>query len=141
MTEKTLQFFGFMIPVINDAESSLQNKIEIIASKYMDLLSENPDLPFFILNEIKNNPAYFIQITGRGDFLSKSVLIRQIREKVPGQNPFHYFINLLGLCVFPFVMNPVLQKMGAIDEKTFIKMMKDRKAMIPVWMKSMLEAD
>jgi AcrR family transcriptional regulator len=140
MEEKVQQFFGFIMPLINDTGTTLQQKVERIASKYTDLLSENADLPFFILTEIKNNPAFFMKITGKGNFLSKSVLIRQIREKVPGRNPFHYLINLLGLCVFPFIMNPVLQKMGAVDEKMFAKMMKERKTLIPVWIKTMLDS-
>jgi AcrR family transcriptional regulator len=140
MEEKILQFFGFMIPLINDAGTTLQQKVEQIASKYTDLLSANADLPFFILSEIKNNPEFFMKITGKGDFLSKSVLIRQIREKAPGRNPFHYLINLLGMCVFPFIMNPVLQKMGAVNEKMFTKMMKERKTFIPAWIKVMLES-
>lgn len=140
MEEKIQQFFGFMIPLINDGGTTLQQKLEQIASKYTDLLSANADLPFFILSEIKNNPEFFMKITGKTDFLSKSVLIRQIREKAPGRNPFHYLINLLGMCVFPFIMNPVLQKMGAVNEKMFTKMMKERKALIPAWIKTMLES-
>lgn len=140
MEEKILQFFGFIIPLINDPGTTLQQKVERIASEYTDLLSANADLPFFILSEIKNNPEFFMKITGKGDFLSKSVLIRQIREKSPGRNPFHYLINLLGMCIFPFIMNPVLQKMGAVNEKMFIKMMKERKAFIPGWIKTMLES-
>ena len=140
MEEKVQQFFGFIMPLINDTGTTLQQKVEQIASKYTDLLSENADLPFFILGEIKNNPAFIMKITGKGNFLSKSVLIRQIREKVPGRNPFHYLMNLLGLCVFPFIMSPVLQKMGAVDEKMFAKMMKERKTLIPAWITTMLES-
>lgn len=140
MEEKVQQFFGFIVPVINNADSSLGNKIEQITSKYIEILSESPDLPFFILSEIRNNPGYFMNITGKANFLSRSVLIKQIREKAPGQNPFHYLINFLGMCVFPFVMNPVLQKMGAVDEKMFARMMKERKTLIPAWVKTMLES-
>ncbi|MDP4129173.1 MAG: TetR family transcriptional regulator [Bacteroidota bacterium] len=141
MAEKMQQFFGFMLPVINNADTSVQEKVELITSKYMELLMENPDLPYFVLSEIRNTPDYFMKITDSGNFLSKSIFIRQIREKAPGRNPFHYLINLLGMCVFPFIMNPVLQKMGALDEKTFAKMMKERKTLIPAWIKSMLEED
>lgn len=37
-------------------------------------------------------------------------------------------------------MNPVLQKMGAVNEKMFTKMMKERKTFIPAWIKVMLES-
>jgi AcrR family transcriptional regulator len=138
MEEKVQQFFGFMVPVINDAGTSLEDKVEQIAAIYTKLLSESPDLPFFILGEIRSNPGYFMDMTGRGNFLSKSVLIRQIREKVPGLNPIHYLINLLGMCVFPFIMKPVLQKMGVVDEKAFARMARERKTLIPGWIKTML---
>lgn len=138
MAEKMQQFFGFMVPVINDTTTTLQRKVEMIASGYASLLTENPDLPFFILSEIRSNPEYFMKITGKGNFLTKSVLINQIRDKAPGRNPFHFLINLLGMCVFPFIMNPVLQKMGAVDEKAFAKMIKERKTLIPAWIKTML---
>jgi AcrR family transcriptional regulator len=138
MEEKVQQFFGFMVPVINDAGTSLEDKVEQIAAIYTKLLSESPDLPFFILGEIRSNPGYFMDMTGRGNFLSKSVLIRQIREKAPGLNPIHYLINLLGMCVFPFIMKPVLQKMGVVDEKAFARMARERKTLIPGWIKTML---
>ncbi len=141
MAEKMQQFLGFMDPVINNTTTTLQDKVERIVSKYTELLTGSPDLPFFILSEIRNNPAYFMKITGKENFLSKSILIKQIREKVPGRNPFHFFINLLGMCVFPFIMNPVLQKMGALNDKTFTKMMKERKSLIPCWINRMLEAE
>lgn len=140
MEEKIQQFFGFIIPLINDAGTTLQEKVEQITSKYTELLSTNADLPFFILSEIKNNPEFFMKITGKGDFLSRSVFLKQIREKAPGRNPLHYLINLLGMCIFPFIMSPVLQKMGAVNDKMFTKMMKERKIFIPAWIKTMLES-
>ncbi len=141
MAEKMQQFLGFMEPLINQASTPLEEKIEALASEYILLISENPDLPFFILSEIKNNPAYFMKITGNRNFLSKSVLIKQFQDRVPGRNPFHFLINLLGLCIFPFIMNPVLLKMGALDDKTFAKMMKERKYLIPLWINAMLKAE
>ncbi|HEY4155247.1 MAG TPA: helix-turn-helix domain-containing protein [Puia sp.] len=140
MAEKMQQFFGFMLPVINNASTTLEDKVEIIASNYIDLLLENPDLPFFILTEIRNNPAYFSKITGKQNPLLKSVLIKQFQEKVPGRNPIHYLINLLGMCVFPFVMNPVLQKQGVLDDKSFKALARERKTLIPVWIKTMLKS-
>jgi len=141
MAEKMQQFFGVMEPMLNNTSTTLQNKIERITSAYIDLITHNPDLPLFILSEIRNSPEHFLKITGKASALFKSVLIKQIQEKKPDRNPLHFLLNLMSMCVFPFVMNPVLKKMGAVDEKTFAKMMKERKKLIPVWVKSMLEAE
>src|ERR1700712_323657 len=45
MLEKMQKYFGVLAPVLNDASTSLENKVETIASKYIDLVIENPDLP------------------------------------------------------------------------------------------------
>ena len=141
MAEKMQQFFGVMVPVLNNAGTTLENKVTIIAENYIDLITENPELPIFILHEIKNSPDNFIKILGNPDFITKSVLMKQIRQKQPGLNPLHFLFTLLGMCVFPFIVRPVFQKMGAVDEKTFQKMMKERKTLIPAWLKAMLDTE
>jgi hypothetical protein len=35
-------------------------------------------------------------------------------------------------------MKPVLQKMGVVDEKAFARMARERKTLIPGWIKTML---
>jgi len=54
--------------------------------------------------------------------------------------PLQFLISLLSMCVFPFIMKPVLQKMTDMEENAFRKMMLDRKKLVPVWMKAMLKA-
>lgn len=140
MTEKMQQFFGVMEPILNNAETTIEEKIENIVSKYLDTLTKNPDLPLFVLSAIRTSPVHFIKIMGKASNLVKSVLIKQIQEKVPGRNPVHFLFNIMGLCVFPFVMNPVLQSLGVLNAKMFSQMMKERRTLIPVWVKAMLEA-
>lgn len=139
MFEKIQQFFGVMDPILNNAESKLEDKVELIAFNYIDLLTKNPDLPLFVLSGIRNGPPHIEKMMGRADKLIKSVLIKQIQEKIPGRNPLHFLFNILGLCVYPFVMNPILQSMSVMNDKMFSQMMKERKTLIPVWIEAMLE--
>ncbi len=139
MLEKMLKFFGVMAPVLNDAATTFENKVKVIAEKYTDLLLENPDLPLFILSEIRNSPGQFLSIVQKANFLNDSVFIKQIRTKRPDLNPLHFLISLLGMCVFPYVMKPVLQMMSTLSEKEFAKMMKERKTLIPAWTKAILK--
>lgn len=139
MVEKMNQFFGVMDPILNNADSKLEDKVEAIALNYIDLLTKNPDLPLFVLSGIRNGPKHLVQIMGKADKLIKSVLVKQIQEKTPGRNPMHFLFNILGLCVYPFIMNPILQSMSAMNDKTFAQMMKERKTLIPEWIKAMLE--
>jgi hypothetical protein len=49
-------------------------------------------------------------------------------------------MNLLGITVFPFIMKPVFQASGILNEKVFLAKMEERKALIPKWMNAMLKA-
>ena len=139
MLEKLQKFFSVLLPIINDTATTLENKVEGIAANYIDLLTTNADLPLFILSEVRNNPEIFIKIVQRKNFLRESVLVRQLQEKKPGINPLQFLISLLAMCIFPFVMKPVLQKMADLAESDFQALMLERKTLIPIWIKAMLK--
>ncbi len=140
MLEKMQKYFGVLIPILNNATTTLENKVESIASKYIDLILENPELPLFVLSELRNNPEHFVRLTQKTDFLTNSEFIKQMQKKRPDIHPLHFFVSLLGMCLFPFLMRPVLQKLTNMKDKTFNEMMLERKRLIPVWTKAMLKA-
>lgn len=140
MIEKMQKFFSILLPILYDNSSTLESKVESISTNYIDLIQANPDLPFFIMHEARNNPDLIFKVANRKDFLKNSVFIKQISEKKPTLNPMQFFISLLGMCVFPFVMKPILQKMSDMDETAFKQLMTERKILIPVWFKAMLKA-
>jgi AcrR family transcriptional regulator len=139
MTEKMQKYFGVLAPVLNDGSTSLETKVESIASKYIDLIIENPELPLFVLSEVRNNPEHFIKLTEKVDFLPRSLFLHKIPKKRPDIHPFHFLVSLLGLCLFPFLMKPALLRIANLKEKAFTDMMLERKKLIPVWMKAMLK--
>ncbi|MEO7294021.1 MAG: TetR/AcrR family transcriptional regulator, partial [Ginsengibacter sp.] len=138
MLEKMEKYFGVLVPVLNDASTTLENKVESIAAKYIDLVLANPEIPLFVLSELRNGPEHFIQLTQRAGFLN-SEFMKQIKKKRPDINPLHFFTSLLGMCVFPFLMRPVLQKMANMKDEAFHKLMLERKKLIPVWIKTILK--
>ena len=140
MIEKMLKFFGVLAPVLNDDSTTLEKKVEVLADQYTELLLKSPDLPLFVLSEIRNSPKQFASIVQKTKFLKSSVFIRQIEERKPGLNPLQFLISILGMCVFPFIMKPVLEVTGTVNEKEFKKMMLDRKELIPAWTKAMLKS-
>src|ERR1044071_9731716 len=50
MLERVQKLFGTIAPILMDDSTSLEKKIQLMAPKYIDLLTENPDLPMFVLN-------------------------------------------------------------------------------------------
>ena len=59
MIERIKLFFGTLAPLLNDASTSLEVKIGRIVSGYLDMLLENPELPLFVLNELRKKPDLF----------------------------------------------------------------------------------
>ena len=139
MMEKFQAFFGVILPILNDASTSLEKKIELIASGYIDMLTENPDLPIFILSEIRTNADRMVEHVRLDKILAESSLVKQLQERRPDMHPVQFIMSILGLAVFPFVMRPVLIQSKGADSKMFNAMMMARKEWIPKWADSILK--
>lgn len=138
MGEKIRQFFGIVVPVITDASLDLELKIELFVEKYIETLTQNPDLPIFVLNEIRNDPKHFVEEIGANKILMSSSLMNQIRAKNPEINPVHFIMNLMGMSVFPFLSKPVFMASQVVDENSFKALMDERRKLIPIWMNAIL---
>lgn len=138
MAEKMVKFFGHITPVFNDTTLTFEEKIGKIVDNYFDLLSENPDLPIFVLNEIRNSPQKFI---GRPMLkqVFDSEMMKEIVARRPDLHPIHTLINTMSLIIFPFVMKPVIEASGLLTPKGFQTQMAVRREMIPRWIKSFLK--
>lgn len=122
----------------------LEQRLSKVVTMYIDFLTENPDLPLFILNELRNSPDQLATSIGSEIGSSRAQFFGQLRQAADngliGINPVHLLANLVGLTVFPFVARPILQKVADIDDTQFNELMQQRKELIPLWLKSMLQS-
>lgn len=145
MFETMFGFMQNMATVFNNQATTLEKKVELMAGKYIELMTKEPDIPLFILSEIRRNPDAFFEKLPLGKMMMNSVFIRQYQQAVArGQavepNPVHFMMNLMGLVIFPFAASPLLKKIGNITDPQFNRLMRQRKKLIPVWIKAMLKA-
>lgn len=138
MMEKMQQFFGVIAPLLNDVDTTIDKKIEAIVSNYIDMLLQNPDLPIFVLSEIRNNSDMFKRMQV-GKLIQNSHFVLQLKEKQPELHPLHFIVSILGMTIFPFVAKPVLQSVGGLNQQLFNDMMLERKVLVPKWIKTMLK--
>jgi AcrR family transcriptional regulator len=138
MLEKLEKFFGTVSPVLNNTHTTLEQKITLVSNNYIDLLLANPELPLFILSEVNQHPERFVNKLPVGKVV-ESHFIKQLLEKRPDISPLHFLMNLLGMSVFPFIMKPIFQASGILNEKVFAARMEERKALIPKWMNAILK--
>jgi AcrR family transcriptional regulator len=144
MMETMQGFFQSMATVFNDDTTTLEKKVETIAERYIDLLIAQPDIPIFLLNELRNNPTGIGEQFNMKQIIMSSVIFKQwqiaMKESKLEIHPLHFMINLMSLVMFPFVGSPILKMLGDLKQDQFNKMMLERKALIPKWIKAMMKA-
>jgi AcrR family transcriptional regulator len=75
MLETVYDFFSKMVEVYNDEKTTLEEKLKLTSSKYIDMMIAEPHLPTFIVNELKNNPSSLLKILKGKMIMSLSLLI------------------------------------------------------------------
>ncbi|HQW71237.1 MAG: TetR/AcrR family transcriptional regulator [Saprospiraceae bacterium] len=138
-------FLSSIYDVINDTQLTFEEKLVSISSSYIDTLLVNPEIPLFILSELRNDPAHLIENVGIRDLVLQSDLIKQLLEKVQSGefkpvNPLNFIMNIIGMTVFPFLASPILKILGNMDQKEFNTLIESRKEQIPKWVLATLKA-
>jgi len=144
MVETLTEFNQAMGEVFNNETTTLETKIQLISEKYIDLIIAEPEMPIFIMNEIRSHGAEILEKLPANTILQSS-FIKQYRQAVKDKiimepNPLHFLMNITGLIVFPFINGPILKKVGKLNERQFDKLMQERKRLIPIWLKAMLKS-
>ena len=133
--ELSLQF----IPRINsvfESDLSLYEKIEIFCAEYISKLLENPFIPLFIVNEMNKQPDVFLKKMWGGKKPVVAKLIQQIDQEVRKGNikkihPAQLLLNMVSMCIFPFIGKPLCQLVMGINETGYRQLMEDRKKLVP----------
>ena len=139
MKEKMQQFFGVLLPVLTDPSTKLEIKIELIVSNYIDTLTEHPDLPLFVLSEMKD-ADHLTDILPVEKLTPRVSFIKQLQEKRPDIHPVHFLMNILGMTVFPFIARPAFGVIGILNKNDFKTIVEERRRLIPLWVKATLKA-
>ena len=123
---------GKAVPVIRqmfEGEQPLQEKIRHFIDFYISLISRNPFIPLFIISEINKHPdrffeAIFPQDMPRPEVFFKQVQVEVAEGRIRPINPKHLIVNIISLCVFPFVGKPMVRLvlgMGTGEMRIFME--------------------
>lgn len=135
MEENLLRLLSVLFPIINNSKNSLEEKISAFAENYINLLVENPELPLFIFNELKNHPDQFMKKFEIDDVLRNTSFFKQISAQKPDTDPLQFMLTMLGMTIFPFVAKPLIFN----DSLKFNMLMEERKSLIVDWSKAILK--
>lgn len=139
MAENIDKLFANILPVLNDSQTTLEEKLVSISKHYTEMLLAEPSLPIFVLNEIQTNPEGFGNQIRFNQNIMQSNYLTQLSQADPATDPVQHLITYLGILIFPFIMKPVMQATGAMQDTKFIENMKLREKLAPQWMKAILQ--
>lgn len=135
LMEVSTRFFPRLNQIF-DSDLPLFEKIRSFCSSYIDNVMKNPYIPMFVLNEMNQNQEIFLKSLLKNNAPNPSKLVIQIEEEVRNGNiipvsPVQLLINMMSLCVFPFVSKPMLQLVIGLDDLQFRHVMELRKKEVP----------
>ena len=145
MLENFRKFLQIISGKLLDENLTLEQKIENLVEAYIDRLTENPDLPLFVLNELRGNPNKIATEISSEAAPMRALFFKQIAAgsndgKIAPMEPLHFVANLVGLTVFPFVGKPILQRVTEVNDEEFARYMQQRKKLVPIWLKAIMNS-
>jgi len=135
MEESLHIFFSTVLPTLANPKVPLKDKVPFFVENHTEMLIANPDLPVFILSELRNDPDHIVQTLQMNDRMDLSGLFNQIKEaqkkgEVIELQPWNFLLNILSLTVFPFVAKPLIQRLSGMNDQQFEQLVEERKATI-----------
>ena len=129
-----------------ESEGTVIEKFERIIEAYISNIKENPHLPIFLLHELSQNRLQFIDaVKGKihhlPNFLEffQQIQTEQEEGKIKPVPPMHLLLNVMSMCIFPFIVKPVFCNIIEIPEEQFEMMMEQRIEVVTNFVKSALE--
>jgi len=121
---------------IISSDQSFFDLVGMWIDSYYDTLMEYPQIPIFILNEINQNPErltervrqhepyqIFLKLSER---VQREVKLGTIRP-IP---PLDLILNVLSLCIFPFVFGRMATKVAGKTKGEYDKVLNDHKVYV-----------
>lgn len=118
-------------------EGTFMERVEHLVHSYINILIENPELPLFIMSELSQQKASFVEAVQKQSAYFPAIFsfIQQMNEemeagKLRTMPPMQLVLNILGMSVFPFMAKPMINNIFGIADEHFISLMEERKTII-----------
>jgi AcrR family transcriptional regulator len=117
-----------------ESDLPLEEKIQRFIETYISIISHNTFIPLFIISEINKHPDRFIDTVLPKDIPKPQVFFQQVEAEIAAGHirpikPQHLIINIVSMCVFPFVGKPmirILLGMSAGEMRLFLEERKEQ---------------
>lgn len=136
--------------IIPDLTSIVEQDLPIvvildrIVHRYIDFVSENPQLPLFIISELTKDPERIKNLLNHTDNFSKmqifGVKVMQAMQTgdIKKVHPLHLIINIMAMCIFPFIAQPMIKHVMKISEEAYALVLNQRKEQVSLFLHAAL---
>jgi TetR/AcrR family transcriptional regulator len=129
-----MQFFPSISRILM-SDMALNDKIRAFVGNYIDMLLNNPHLPIFIIRELQRSPEKIVSMLKRSGIdprITAGKLENEVHDgKIISIPVAHLIVNMIGLCVFPFIGRPIIE--GFIfnnSAEEYQKFLQERKTLV-----------
>lgn len=136
---------GRVVPAVMrvlGTDAPLETKVEQFVHLYIDNVRQNPFLPGYLLAELHHHPERresLREALAQPKQMAAALVQRlgaQLRERAAAGtirpiDPEQFVVNMLALCVLPFVARPLLEEALGMDEGDFDRFLDVRRRELP----------
>jgi AcrR family transcriptional regulator len=144
MAETLDQLFSELEPVLYNASLTLVDKIKWMADHYINVVLKDRDLPFFLVKEVMAGSNQLPMIRNLPALMNSSFAIQLRALQTEGKiqyDPLHIILNMGSMLMMPFLTLQQIKTSVPITEEEFIKLMNERRTLIPMWIGQMIGVD
>lgn len=132
------EFFKGLFVIFEADNISLFQKIERMVDHEITTLSKHPHMARFVITEIAHEPNLLVE-HGTKLGLNPRVMIAAFEKLVVKEvsegiiKPIEgrqLLINIMSLCIYPFVASPIIQTMMSLNESEFNQLTEQRKKQV-----------
>ncbi|MDQ1267170.1 MAG: hypothetical protein QG635_2324 [Bacteroidota bacterium] len=142
MTENIRYFTQNVKDIVNEGNTLIE-KIVHLTEYYIDMMLKYPKCLEFMFRDVKEKPGRLMNSLSLTGFVAESVMAKQIEAAVKHQSnrikPLHYIMNIISMCVFPFLGSQMIRSYGGLTDEEYFTMMEERKRLIPIWAEAMMK--
>jgi TetR/AcrR family transcriptional regulator len=140
------KILGQAVPFVRqliESEQPLEEKIRRFIDFYIGIISRNTFIPLFIVTEINKHPDRFFDHILPKELPKPTVFFQQVEAEIAAGRirpvkPQHLLVNIISMCVFPFLGKPMLRIFLGLNAGETRLLMEQRKAEVTEFVLSSL---
>ncbi len=121
-----------MVRKVLESDLPLEEKITRFIDFYIGIISKNTFVPLFIISEINKHPDHFFENVLPKELPQPQFFFKQVDEeiragKIRPIDPRHLIINIISLCIFPFLGKPLMRILLGMTHEETKQLLEERK--------------